>query len=94
MIFNGKERTVTTEEEEEDLAWIENAFIKGRVEGRVLIKGRVERGVEVEEITRVNNPFLKERYNQAKERLGMGKGRGWARETMMFHGTPKGNIPS
>jgi len=74
-----------SEEEEEDLAWIEKAFTKGRVEREAFV---------VEEITRVNNPFLKEQYNLAKERLGMGKGRGWARETMMFHGTPERNIPS
>jgi hypothetical protein len=84
VIFNGKETRITDEQEGDDLKQIKEAFVKAAT----------ETGYVIDEIARIRNPYLEARYLEFKEMMGVVKGRGWANERIMFHGTAESNISS
>jgi hypothetical protein len=78
-----KKIMVKDRQDRQDLKFILQAFeTKGSTRGAV-----------VEEITRVRNPILEERYFKTRERMrSEHKEKDWGAECLMFHGTSQENI--
>ena len=78
-----KKICVKDRQDRQDLKFILQAFeTKGN-----------RRGAVVEEITRVRNPILEERYLKTRERMkSKHQEKDWGGESLMFHGTSQGNV--